>query len=107
MVGNMISKAHAYLLPCEAVFPEMQARIAGLPEENTKQFKTADIINGEILHKNILSMAEDRRLFFSSLWGPVPEPRSYCPPDADVIAGLVAEHMGLIFEDVINVEDLR
>ncbi len=107
MVGNMISKAHAYLLPCEAVFPEMQARIAGLPEENTKQFKTADIINGEILHKNILSMAEDRRLFFSSLWGPVPEPRSYCPPDADVIAGLVAEHMGLIFEDIINVEDLR
>ena len=107
MVGALINKRHAYLLPCEAVFPEMQARIAGLPEENIKQFKTADIINGEMLHKKIISMAEDRRLFFSSLWGPVPEPRSYCPPDADVIAGLAAEHMGLIFEDVINVEDLR
>jgi len=107
IVSDMVYEPHAYLLPCEAVFQELRAGIKALTGENKKDFRTADIIDGRRLHKEIIGMAENSRLFFSSLWGPVPEPRSYCPPDADIIAELVAERMGLIFEGIIEVEDLR
>ncbi|MFU8795504.1 MAG: hypothetical protein ACNA7Z_09035, partial [Dethiobacteria bacterium] len=63
LLTDLIGDTHAYLLPCEAVFFDYYKREDSLPD-------------GEKLCNYITELTENSWTRFSSLWGPVPLPRS-------------------------------
>ena len=125
VVTDLLNGPHAYLLPCEAAFLEYyertrpgrnrkkaneqesdQGQDAGTPSEPAADLlrPAAASINGEKLRTLALELAEDEWSMFSSLWGPVPSPRSYEPPPASEAAGIAARRFGPLFADIIELE---
>ncbi len=126
IISDLLTSPHAYLMPCEAV-------IAEFFEANRELFKTGKgsgakkgkpegkespaasrgegkalsyaPLNGAGLKARINEMAEDENAGFSSLWGPVPSPRSYRPPPAGDAEQIAVRRFGPLFEDIIEVEE--
>lgn len=94
-LGNVIidlfSTSHAYLFPCEALFFEYY--ISG----NTRP-------DGNKLQKTITALTRDEWNTFSSLWGPVPQPRTYAPPDPETAAFLAARRFGPLLDQITGME---
>jgi len=108
---DLLNGHHAYLLPVDAVIThyfEMggggkgQQMLAGMPPE-----EFAAVIDGSELVKLIANMAGDNWSRFSSLWGPVPSPRSYLPPDAEGVFQMVNRRFSPVFEDIISLEVVK
>ncbi len=108
---ELLNGHHAYLLPVEAVITKYfelagggkgQPMLAGMaPEE------FAAVIDGSALVKLIANIAGNNWSRFSSLWGPVPSPRSYLPPDAEEAFQMVNRRFSPVFEDIISLEVVK
>ncbi|MFO7951510.1 MAG: exodeoxyribonuclease V subunit gamma [Bacillota bacterium] len=124
IVSDLLTTPHTYLMPCEAVITEyfetnrelFKASKGGrAKKEKQKESPAADQgeekalsyapLNGAGLRDRISAMAEDENASFSSLWGPVPSPRSYQPPPADEAEQIAMRRFGPLFEDIIEVEE--
>ncbi len=94
---DMISRAHDYLLPCEAIF-----------DLCLKKFKTGNMqFNSENITQIravILDMTENERVRYASLWGPVPLPQSYHPPGEEEFERMVKKRFEPIFKQIISME---
>jgi exodeoxyribonuclease V gamma subunit len=95
VITDLLSSDHAYLLPCEAAFNEYCIH---------KDEPAA--IRGDKLGEIIKEMAENEWASFSSLWGPVPSPRSYEPLPAAEAVKIVNRRFGPLFEDIIGLEGI-
>ncbi len=124
VAGDLLSGPHAYLLPCEAAFLEHHDRInsingrtgvrktgkepdreAGAPPDPAADNLAAPAFpDGERLRSLASELAEDEWSSFSSLWGPVPSPRSYEPPPAEEAARIVSRRFGPLFADIVDLE---
>ncbi len=108
VVTDLLNGFHAHLLPCEAVFLEYNEQI-NLQKES-KKGKPAQTdqgpssLNGENLRLRVAELAENEWSRFSSLWGPVPSPRSYAPPPAEEAVRLAARRFGPLFKDLVDME---
>ena len=108
VVTDLLNGSHAHLLPCEAVFLEYNEQIN--LQKKSKKSKTAQTdqgpssVNGENLRLRVAELTENEWSRFSSLWGPVPSPRSYAPPPAEEAARLAARRFGPLFKDLIDME---
>ncbi len=111
--AELLGPAHDYLLPCEAIFLEHLKR-AGEREEGVKKKGVKKIFfnpekkaagpNGDALRSLVYSMAADERWFFSSTWGPVPDPRHYEPPPAQEASAIAEKRFGLLFKNITALE---
>ncbi len=111
LAEDLLSGHHAYLLPVEAVITRYcelagggrgQQMLYGMPME-----EFAARFDGSELVKLILNMAGNNWSRFSSLWGPVPSPRSYLPPSADDALQIALRRFGPLFEDIISLEVVK
>ncbi len=108
---DLLKSHHAYLLPVEAVIGHYfdlagggkgKPMLSGMPPE---EFDAT--YDGSELVKAVTNLAGNDWLRFSSLWGPVPSPRSYPPPGAEEAKEMVARRFGPIFEDIISLEVVK
>lgn len=111
---DLLKGHHAYLLPLEAVIDyyltlpgvtgggKGKPMLSGMPSE-----VFAGTCNGQALVKAVNNLAADDWSRFSSLWGPVPEPRSYLPPEAEEARQMVVRRFGPVFEDIISLEVVK
>ena len=111
LTEDLLSGPHAYLLPVEAVINHYfesagggkgQPMLSGMPPE-----EFAAMIDGSELVRLIANMAGDNWSSFSSLWGPVPSPRSYLPPEAEEGFQMVTRRFSPVFEDIISLEVVK
>ncbi|MFW5878207.1 MAG: exodeoxyribonuclease V subunit gamma, partial [Myxococcota bacterium] len=108
LVADLLVGVHAYLLPCEAVFSEMQERLpsgtdGGRGRRNGERSVSLEP-DGQALAACIEEMAANDRAGFSCLWGPVPSPREYPPPSPRDAAAMVVRRFGPFFENVVGME---
>lgn len=111
---DLLKGHHAYLLPVEAVIDyyltlpgvtgggKGKPMLSGMPSE-----VFAGTCNGQALVQAVNNLAADDWSRFSSLWGPVPEPRSYLPPEAEEARQMVVRRFGPVFEDIISLEVVK
>ncbi len=108
---DLLNGHHAYLLPVEAVIGHYfelagggrgQKMLSGMP---VGEF--ASMLDGSALVKLIMNMVGNNWSHFSSLWGPVPSPRGYLPPNANEAFQLVTRRFSPIFEDIIALEVVK
>lgn len=92
LAADLLSGHHAYLLPCEAVYQEFSERGRG---------SRAD---GDRLRELIREASENEWAWFSSLWGPVPQPRLYDPPAAGEAARMVERRFEPLFAEILEGE---
>jgi len=64
-------------------------------------------LNGENIRRQVGILADGEWTRFSSLWGPVPSPRSFEPPPIEEAARMAARRFGPLFDDLISLEVLR
>ena len=108
---DFLNGHHAYLLPVEAVITHYfestgggqgQQMLSGMPPA-----EFAAVIEGSELVRLIANMAGNSWSRFSSLWGPVPSPRGYLPPDAEEAFQMVTRRFSPVFEDIISLEVVK
>ena len=75
VLAEMLGGAHAYLLPCEAVFAFLTK---GLP-----------------IAASVEQMVENPKSSCSSRWGPVPDFTLYDPPDEEAARAMIERRFGL------------
>ena len=90
LLSDLFFKTHAYLLPIEAVSFEYYKHCKDSP------YQPDDIR----LIKEINKLVQDVWAKFSSLWGPVPQPRTYNPPEPDEAQALAKRRFGLLFDQI-------
>lgn len=117
LAADLLGEPHAYLLPVEAVVLEYYDRLLDLnggkkgkkgsllPEPSGNEI--GPLLNGDNIRRQVSTLADGEWSRFSSLWGPVPSPRSYEPPPADEAARMAARRFGPLFDDIISLEVLR
>ncbi len=114
LAEDLLDNSHAYLLPCEAVVSvyydeakkAAQGGVKGSIFPVVAEGAGQAIINGAGLRDQVRQMAQDQWKTFSSLWGPVPSPRSYEPPEADEAAGMAVRRFGPLLEEIVSLEVL-
>lgn len=114
VAADLLGETHAYLMPVEAVVLEYYDRLLALnggkkgkkggllPEP--AGFKIGPHLDGENIRLQVRKLADDEWSSFSSLWGPVPTPRSYEPPSAEETARIAARRYGPLFDEIISLE---
>jgi exodeoxyribonuclease V gamma subunit len=111
LAEDLLSAHHAYLLPVEAVITHYYELVGGgrsqsmLSGISMKEFAAG--FDGSELVRLIVNMAGNNWSRFSSLWGPVPSPRNYLPPAAEVAFQMVFRRFGPLFEDIISLEVVK
>lgn len=117
LTADLLREPHAYLLPVEALVLEYYDRLLALnggkkgdkgsllPELSANEI--GPLLNGENIRRQVGILADGEWTRFSSLWGPVPSPRSYEPPLAEEAARMAARRFGPLFDDMISLEVLR
>ncbi len=117
LAGDLLSGPHDYLLPCEAVFSsyhrffKAQAKIErgeGPGSAGEHAASPPGITyrpDGPVIASAIREMANDHFSSFSSLYGPVPKPRGYCPPAADELAAMVRRRFNPLFSLILKKEN--
>ena len=117
VTADLLGEPHAYLMPVEAVVLEYYGRLLDLndgkkgkkgcllPEPSGAEI--GPLLNGENIRNQARKLADDEWSSFSSLWGPVPSPRSYEPPPAEEAARIAARRFGPLFDDIISLEVVR
>ena len=112
-IADLLGGSHGYLLPCEAVFLDYVDRTSRgrkpSRKEDVKTRKESDPRrpDGDRISAHILKMSKSDRSSFSSLWGPVPSPRSYEPPPSVECARIVERRFGPLFDDILDLEGFR
>lgn len=108
---DLLKGHHAYLLPVDAVIDHYfslagsgkgKPMLSGMPCEDF-----AARVDGSELVEKVTYLAGNDWLRFSSLWGPVPSPRSYLPPGAEEAGQMVVRRFGPVFEDIISLEVVK
>jgi exodeoxyribonuclease V gamma subunit len=91
VINDLFCNCHAYLFPCEAVFYEYYRNQSKVPD-------------GIHLQQTINHLARNEWDNFSSLWGPVPQPRSYNSPTPEQATAMVTRRFGLLLDQIIGME---
>ena len=101
IVADLLSASHAYLLPCEAVFEEFY----NLNKEALEEGTAYQPVTGAGLRERVIDIAGKEHLSFSSLWGPVPSPRTYQPPRSEEAEKMINRRFGPLLEMISGLED--
>jgi hypothetical protein len=117
VTADLLGKPHAYLMPVEAVVLEYYDRLLTLNGgkkgekdsllPGTSGNEIGLLLDGENIRRQVSTLADGEWTRFSSLWGPVPLPRTYEPPPAEEAARMAARRFGPLFDDIISLEVLR
>jgi exodeoxyribonuclease V gamma subunit len=117
VTADLLGEPHAYLMPVEAVVLEYYDRLLALnggkkgekgsllPAASAKEI--GPLLDGVNIRRQVSILADGEWTRFSSLWGPVPSPRTYEPPPAEEAARMAARRFGPLFDDIISLEVLR
>ena len=117
LAADLLSGPHAYLLPCEAILISfhryLKAQIKGDRGEDEGVAGASAASPPGLLYRPdglkiasaIGEMAEDDYTSFSSLYGPVPKPRNYCPPAAEDLAAMIERRFSPLFALILEKEN--
>ncbi len=112
VTADLLNDSHAYLLPCEAIFLDF-ARQKKAHRDHKAVADSADSgankpfvysPDGEWLCAAVQDLAAGEFKRFSSLWGPVPQPRRYNPPEPAQAAAIVERRLGPLFKLFLSTE---
>ncbi|MDY6826789.1 MAG: exodeoxyribonuclease V subunit gamma [Bacillota bacterium] len=110
LAEDLLSGPHAYLLPCEAVIREYLAHFSSGRSGPILSALPEDVSIGETMGNNIpwrvKELAGSEWNTFSSLWGPVPAPRSYEPPSKKEAMQIINHRFGPLFSEILSLEVL-
>lgn len=114
LAADLLGETHAYLMPVEALVVEYYDRLLALNGGKKGKkgsllpepvgFEIGPHLDGENIRVQARKLADDEWSSFSSLWGPVPAPRSYEPPPAEETARIAASRYGPLFDEIISLE---
>jgi exodeoxyribonuclease V gamma subunit len=112
---DLLNGSHAYLLPCEAVFLDFdrqakdhrKSKTTEGPEDSGGIRPLIYTPDGNWLSMTVKDLAAGDFNSFSSLFGPVPQPRRYDPPDPGEAAAMVERRFGPLFKMFSGAEGFR
>jgi len=91
ILNDLFFNSHAYLFPCEAVFYEYFLNRENKPD-------------GKRIQQYTCQLARNEWSSFSSLWGPVPQPRLYPPLSPGEAAAIAERRFGLLLSQITDME---
>jgi len=110
LAEDLLSGPHAYLLPCEAVIGEYLTRFGSSRSDQVLSALSDEVCIGEMIGSRIPArvkeLARSEWKTFSSLWGPVPAPRSYEPPKTEETSQMIDRRFGPLFSEILSLEVL-